>query len=519
MSLRTASCPGCGATLEFRNAATLTLVCPFCGSANYRSDVDIERLGKVAEVQPIESPLAIGSEGTADGKRWTAIGQVQLDHGAGPWNEWCLLLDDGSWAWLAEAQGEFLLTKRVETPAGVPSIDSLHPGDDVEVGPAGRFTVAEVGKGRIVAAKGELPFRAPPGGIVRYADIRGTGGRFGTLDYGQGTACEAVYVGTVVKAEDLGIDPTRVAEAIERRAAASRLSCPSCGGIIELRDPAGTVRVVCQSCGSLIDPTAKVARVLGIGAALKAVPKIPIGSKGALRGEAVEIIAFLIRSVTAEGKNYPWSEYLLKTARGSYLWLVESEYHWNQAETVSLADVKAAGIRGFRGRDFRHFQGGDARVDHVQGEVYWEVAVGDTVKADDYVDPPYMLTLESDAKERIASLSTYTEPEEVQAAFGLSSAFPKPAGAGPNQPNPWAGALGAWWGSAAALLAAALLLTALASHGAPAGSGGEVVMGIVVAGLLAIPPIVVTTRRSNFEVARWAESDDPVRGGGGDGDD
>ena len=30
-----------------------------------------------------------------------------------------------------------------------------------------------------------------------------------------------------------------------------------------------------------------------------------------------------------------------------------------------------------RGESFRHFSGGKARVDHVLGEVYWEVKVGE----------------------------------------------------------------------------------------------------------------------------------------------
>ena len=146
--VRTASCPGCGGTLQFQSAATLCVVCPFCGGASYRSDVALEFLGKVAEVAPIDSPLELGTSGRLGARTWTAVGQVQLDHGAGPWNEWCLLLDDGSFAWLAEAQGELLVTTAVDGKgASLPSWDEASPGVGFQL--AGKtWVVAERGDAR-----------------------------------------------------------------------------------------------------------------------------------------------------------------------------------------------------------------------------------------------------------------------------------------------------------------------------------------------------------------------------------
>ena len=50
MSGRTAGCPSCGAPIEFRNAATVLVVCASCGGASTRKGLDFTRLGRVAEV-------------------------------------------------------------------------------------------------------------------------------------------------------------------------------------------------------------------------------------------------------------------------------------------------------------------------------------------------------------------------------------------------------------------------------------------------------------------------------------
>ena len=42
----------------------------------------------------------------------------------------------------------------------------------------------------------------------------------------------------------------------------------------------------------------------------------------------------------------------------------------------------------YDGKRFRHFQGGQAKVDVVLGEFYWAVARGDEVASQDYVCPP-----------------------------------------------------------------------------------------------------------------------------------
>jgi len=506
-TLRTTSCPGCGAPLEFQSAATLLIVCDSCGGASYRSDVALEFLGRVAEVAPIASPLELHAEGRFEGRRFTVVGQVQLDHGAGPWNEWCLLLEDGRWAWYAEAQGDTLLTTAVAPlPAPLPPYDPLTAGTSIEL--AGKaYVVAEVGDARVTAVRGELPVRIGVGERRRYADLSGAGDAFGTLDYGVGSTCEAVYLGRRVRPEELGLDPAKAAPA-EKRVAARKLSCPKCAGEITLRDPE-SMRVVCQSCGSLLAAGDERVNVLGVGAALKARPKIPIGTRGTIAGTDAEVIAFLVRSVTVEGTRYAWQEYLLRTSRGAYRWLVEWNGHWSLLDPLALGSIQRA-VAGVvvDGVRYRHFQRGKARVDHVQGEVYWEVKVGEFVESDDYVAPPRLLTIESSGKEQNATAGRYVDRSEVEAAFRVE--LPVPEGVAPGQPNPYEGQTGRWWGMGVISVVALLVFFAVVSSAQGDDSVGFVFPGLfMIAGLL-IPPIVVSSRKQGFEVKRWADSDHPM---------
>jgi hypothetical protein len=462
VSARSATCPSCGATIEFANSASLVVVCESCEYASYRTDVKLELIGKVAQVAPIESSLALRARGKIDGIGFQIVGQVQLDHGAGPWNEWALSFDDGTSAWLAEAQGQALFTRAVDAGESVTlRYASIAAGALVDLGAHGSWTVAEKGSGRVTAIRGELPSAIRPGSIVHYADLSGARDGFGTLDFGDGDACEAVYLGRRLDVADLALDLSGAAARAEPKVRAARITCPKCAGAIDLRDPENAQRVGCPFCGVLLDPRSANMRVLAVSSTLRRQAGIPIGAKGKLFGQELEVLAWLERSITDDGVRYPWDEYLLRRTDGAYRWLVCSDRQWSFVEPLNLADVKRTNSRAsYRGRSFRHFSGGVARVDGVLGEVYWEVSVGDTVRCDDYVDPPSMLSFESTDGEKLVSLGTYLERSAVETAFGLKQKLPRSPAIGAIQPNPVRAHLKRWWASAALITVLVLGLDA-----------------------------------------------------------
>ena len=72
-------------------------------------------------------------------------------------------------------------------------------------------------------------------------------------------------------------------------------------------------------------------------------------------------------------------------------------------------------------------------VEFVQGEFYWRVEQGETVRATDYVAPPLMLSQEATNNEINWSVSVYQTNADIEKAFNITD-LPKPWSVAPNQP-------------------------------------------------------------------------------------
>jgi hypothetical protein len=113
---------------------------------------------------------------------------------------------------------------------------------------------------------------------------------------------------------------------------------------------------------------------------------------------------------------------------------VHSDNHWNFVEPVNPAEVVVLGSTViYNGQSYKIFQDAPAMVEFVQGEFYWRVEQGETVRAVDYVAPPLMLSQESTNKEINWSIGVYQTNEEIEKAFGVTD-LPKPWSIAPNQP-------------------------------------------------------------------------------------
>src|SRR5262245_46544467 len=157
MAVAQGSCPNCGAPIEFGVGSSIAKVCEYCRHTVLRSDRGLENLGKVADLAHTASLIAVGDEGNLGGRPFRVMGRVQLDHGAGPWDEYYVAFDFGqSWGWLAYAQGQWIATTLApEQP--IPAFSELRPELDVSLGPAGIYRVTEVKSATIASTEGELP--------------------------------------------------------------------------------------------------------------------------------------------------------------------------------------------------------------------------------------------------------------------------------------------------------------------------------------------------------------------------
>jgi hypothetical protein len=435
-----ATCPSCGAEIEFRYDDSFVRVCEFCRSAVLRTDRGLDTLGKFADLVPMDSPLKLFSGGQMGSQSFILVGMAQLRQEAGGITQEWYAKFSGTWGWLAEAQGRYYLTFEVEG-AKLPPLGSIGAGQKVQLptmlGAMREFTVAEVSSATYVAANGELPFRLAPGTSYRYVDLSDGQGNFATIDYGDGSDEPTLYTGQQLTLQELQISGGEIGPSSQKKGSATRLSCPNCNAPVDIFAAGQTQRAVCGHCNTLLDVQSGAAQVLAkLGK--KAKPSIPLGTMGTFSEGKLRVIGYVQRSALLDGTWYPFYEYLLYDPTVGFRWLVQSDGHWSYVQPVDIGAIQYDGAKvKYDGVKFRLFQRSGLRVDEVLGEFYWQVGVGEQAAAEDYIAPPAMLSKEATGKEENWSLSTYMKPAEVEAAFGNRAdvTVGGAVGVAPNQPD------------------------------------------------------------------------------------
>ena len=459
--LQTLRCKNCGGDVPITSPATISVTCPHCDTLSLRADIDLETIGKVALPAPLRSAFRIGTEGRFDGQAFVVRGQIQLDHGAGLWNEWAAETDDG-WIWIAEAQGQIQIYREVPVGAGdVPTREMLpdtdpetgnfvatqrpdrdsqwRAGDWVEVD-GDRWQIKEIGRGRVVTFRGESPVRMNPGTRTTYLDLTRGASQVATLDFTR-PAIPEFLSGRTVDLDELMLDPSTQPDDVATALESERVRCTNCGGAIEVQDPERALTLGCVHCGTMLQRGSHLDayHAVEVEERIKTVPDLPIGSKARLRGEDVTVLGYLRRGVFDDGQFWPWSEYLLRTDSGQYRWLVESDGHWVLASPVAPTRVARKGrVVKVGDIETRPFSTGHAVVDTVLGEFYWQVARGESVDATDFVHPPtgHMVSIESSPFEFSTILGRHVDRDEIAEAFP-DARLPKVSGVGPVQPSPY----------------------------------------------------------------------------------
>lgn len=211
-------------------------------------------------------------------------------------------------------------------------------------------------------------------------------------------------------------------------------SCTSCGAPVSVKALGQTVAVGCQSCGAVIDVTDENYRIISEAQQkIKFHPAIPLGRRGVLHGVKWEVIGFMVRT---DGTGaYSWREYLLFNPYKGFRWLTEYKGHWNYVITTRKNPTSFGDSATYLGKTYKLYNRGEAVAFYVIGEFYWRVKVGETVKVDDFIAPPEILTREVSPEEEIWSIGEYIEADTVYAAFKPDTPLPPKMGVAPNQPN------------------------------------------------------------------------------------
>jgi hypothetical protein len=199
MSQPAANCPNCGAAVQFRWSSSVQTVCEYCQSILVRTDVDLKKVGTVADLPRDGSPIQIGTEGRYRHLSFVTIGRIIYEYDQGLWNEWHLAMNDGKNGWLSDAQFEYAVTfarpGRQLPAAGAAQVNQRYEWDGVQ------YTVTTITDARYRGIEGELPFQTWDKEGALFVDLRSAAANCATLDYSDADA--VLYLGEFVDGDAL----------------------------------------------------------------------------------------------------------------------------------------------------------------------------------------------------------------------------------------------------------------------------------------------------------------------------
>ena len=434
--MQTVSCPSCGAPVQFRSHASVMAVCEFCRASVLMDADQLKDIGKMAVALEDYSPIHIGTAGSHGGRNFTVVGRIQLRYERGMWNEWYLLFDDASAAWLGDSSGLYTLTLPRQTGSGdpLPGFADVVPGQRYRIG-GQAFTASEKREGECTGGQGELPFRVGEGWRIRVADFR-QGASFLTLDYTDGDVPQ-VFTGAAVTLPELKCQLLREDDQIKASAGRYRgkldaLDCPSCGSAIKYL-PGLATNLVCPACSAQLDASRPEATVLAAGERVAAaLTTLQLGATAKIGADDFTVIGAMVRE---DEEATTWTEYLLystSTKSSSFFWLVETDDGWSRASVLpSWPEWRSLSADSATLEKVKYTKLYDyiATVRFAAGAFNWRVAAGDQVRVYEFENGQTSLAAELTPDELTWSRSTSVAYDQIKAWFGDSLKGSAPAAA------------------------------------------------------------------------------------------
>ncbi len=445
------SCPNCGTPHEPANPGIALIACDSCGSTLYREG-DLLRQGVEARLAEPRSSLAVGKEGSVQGRAMTVVGRAGFSWGGGRWDEWYVVDRTGREAWLVEDGRRYTLETPIDPPAGLAGVRNV--GDQVLVDGV-PFEVREIGHATCEGAQGQLPRPVQPESVYAFLDLDELqGGRRLLVERDPDGEIEA-FLGTVLDptAVDFGVADTPSGPATQAHA----VRCPQCGAPTEVptqRDP--VVTLACGYCDAVFEPDGEVGTLLGRRGETPPY-LLEIGDTGSLQGVDWEVVG---RMLHVEPDGWRTAEFLLHNPTAGYAWLEESNGHCVLLEratrTPSLRQIQAltpGGRARIDGVSYRMVEVGTSELQHVDGALPWRARFGDESMYVDLIHPPLVASVSVGEGEAEFFTGVWLPGHDVAAAFDRSDRYHGARGIHPAQPNPVSG----WLGVAGVAVVAAVI--------------------------------------------------------------
>lgn len=416
-----APCPGCGAPVEFRSAASTHAVCSYCRSTVVRDGEALSRIGRMADVFDDHSPLQLMASGRYKDQSFTLVGRLQYRSEGGSWTEWIALFDGGEERILSEDNGAYVLSEPADAQRDIPAASAFRLGAKTAI--AGKtFQVTSNAPAALVSAEGELPKLPPLDHPFDMVELRSPDGEVLAIDYG--SAPPALTRGREVRLDALQLTGLKSESAQESR---GRLfACPNCGAQIEVHLDT-TRSLTCRSCNAIIDLTGGTGGELAHALQHEPIqPLIPLGSTGQLQGASWQVVGYQHRIGTEPedtDEHFGWDEYLLYNRQRGFIFLVDATEGWSVVKTVTGAPLYTEGSNtaSYLGSKFRLDYRYRAETNYVAGEFYWPVERGQVTQNIDFSNGKSILSLETTPRERTWSLGSRIDSDLVAKAFKLEN--------------------------------------------------------------------------------------------------
>lgn len=209
---RSGACPNCGASIRFLWAQAVQTTCAYCKAVLVRRDLDLETVGLQANYPETGSPIQIGTEGKWGGASFVVVGRLAYGWARGRWNEWYCRVNDGSSAWLSDAQLEYAMTVAVTPNGPLPQPDTVRVGATFSWRDH-QYVVASMTEASYLGTEGELPFTSFTRERCLFVDLQNELGELATVDFSDDTP--TLYLGEYCDFEALAFRNLREFEGWE----------------------------------------------------------------------------------------------------------------------------------------------------------------------------------------------------------------------------------------------------------------------------------------------------------------
>jgi len=184
-------------------------VCSYCKSIIVRHDQNLKNLGITSDMPEDLSPLQIGSLGIYKKENFEIVGRQKILYPNGTWNEWYILFKNGNDGWLAEAQGDYMVSFEKRNFNQFPKLSSLTIGTSINIDQI-LFLVDDIKQIVCNGSEGELPFQAEIGRKSTSIDLVSSNNDFANFDYGENES--HLFLGSYVEFESLQLGNLRQLE-------------------------------------------------------------------------------------------------------------------------------------------------------------------------------------------------------------------------------------------------------------------------------------------------------------------